>query len=56
MGGNKIGMVSVHYWLDFLCFVLLGCNDVRTLVRRCTKLCLLYENVIEVKYGLVTVW
>ena len=56
VGGNKIGMVSVQYWLNFLCFVLLNCNDVRTLVRRYSESCLLYEKVIKVKYGFVIVW
>ena len=42
-------MVNVQYWLDFLCFVLLSCNVVRTQVHGYAESCLFTGRVIEMK-------
>ena len=52
-GGNKIGMVTVQYWLDFLCFVLLSCNVVRTQVHGYAESCLFTGRGIKMKLVLL---
>ena len=54
-GGNKIGMVTVQYWLDFLCVVLWSCNVVPTQVHKYAKSCLFNGRAFKMKCGFIIV-